>query len=46
MASLKSGGGVGAGAGAGGAGKAYDPEIVDMAKYIHHYKVESELAVS
>jgi hypothetical protein len=30
----------------GGAGKAYDPEIVDMAKYIHHYKVDSELAVS
>lgn len=26
--------------------KAYDPEIVDMAKYIHNYKIDSELAVS
>lgn len=26
--------------------KAYDPEIVDMASYIHNYKIESKLAVS
>jgi 2-methylcitrate dehydratase len=24
----------------------YDPEIKDMASYIHNYKVDSELAVS
>ena len=24
----------------------FDPEITDMAKYIHHYQVNSELAVS
>jgi len=26
--------------------KGYDTEIVDMAKYIHGYKIDSELAVS
>jgi len=26
--------------------KGYDSEIVDMAKYIHGYKIDSELAVS
>lgn len=26
--------------------KEFDPEIVDMASYIHNYKVDSELAVS
>lgn len=25
---------------------AYDPEIADMASYIHNYQVKSELAVS
>lgn len=25
--------------------KSYDPEIKDMADYIHHYKVDSDLAV-
>lgn len=25
--------------------KAYDPEIRDLAHYIHHYKIESDLAV-
>jgi len=24
----------------------YDPEIQDMAEYIHNYKIESDLAVS
>ena len=24
----------------------YDPEIKDMAKYIHNYKIDSDLAVS
>ena len=24
----------------------YDPEIKDMAQYIHHYKIDSDLAVS
>lgn len=24
----------------------YDPEIKDMASYIHNYKIDSELAVS
>lgn len=28
------------------ADKAYDPEIQDMAKYIHEYNVDSDLAVS
>jgi hypothetical protein len=27
-------------------GRAYDPEIKDMASYIHHYKIDSDLAVS
>jgi 2-methylcitrate dehydratase len=26
--------------------KSYDPEIQDMASYIHDYKVDSDLAVS
>jgi len=26
--------------------KSYDPEIKDMADYIHQYKVDSDLAVS
>lgn len=26
--------------------KSYDPEIKDMADYIHGYKIDSELAVS
>lgn len=26
--------------------KSYDPEIQDMAKYIHEYNVDSDLAVS
>lgn len=25
--------------------KSYDPEIKDMADYIHHYNVDSDLAV-
>lgn len=28
------------------ADKAYDPEIQDMASYIHQYNVDSDLAVS
>ena len=28
-----------------GAQKGYDPEIKDMADYIHNYKVDSDLAV-
>lgn len=28
------------------ADKSYDPEIKDMADYIHQYKVDSDLAVS
>lgn len=28
------------------ADKSYDPEIQDMAKYIHQYNVDSDLAVS
>lgn len=28
------------------ADKSYDPEIQDMANYIHDYKVDSDLAVS
>lgn len=28
------------------ADKAYDPEIQDMASYIHQYKIDSDLAVS
>jgi 2-methylcitrate dehydratase len=28
------------------ADKAYDPEIQDMANYIHQYNVDSDLAVS
>lgn len=26
--------------------RAYDSEIADMSSYIHHYKVDSKLAVS
>lgn len=26
--------------------KEFDPELVDMASYIHNYKIDSELAVS
>lgn len=39
MASLKSGAEVAA------APKEYDPEIVDMAKYIHNYNIDSDVAV-
>ena len=39
MASLKSGAEVAA------ASKEYDPEIVDMAKYIHNYNIDSDVAV-
>ena len=39
MSSLKAGGGAGV-----AADKSYDPEIKDMADYIHNYKVDSDLA--
>lgn len=26
--------------------KEYDHEIVDMAKYVHHYNIDSDVAVS
>ena len=28
-----------------GGGRQYDPEITDMASYVHNYKVDSDLAV-
>jgi 2-methylcitrate dehydratase len=28
------------------AGKGYDPEILDIASYVHNQKIDSELAVS
>ena len=34
-----------AGAAVGG-GREYDPEIKDMASYVHNYKIDSDLAVS
>lgn len=34
-----------AGAAVGG-GREYDPEIKDMASYVHNYKIASDLAVS
>ena len=33
-----------AGAAVGG-GREYDPEIKDMASYVHNYKIDSDLAV-
>ena len=29
-----------------GGGRAYDPEIKDMADYVHNYKIDSDLAAS
>ena len=29
-----------------GGGRAFDPEIKDMASYVHNYKVDSDVAVS
>lgn len=29
-----------------GGGRAYDPEIKDMADYVHNYKIKSDLAAS
>ena len=29
-----------------GGGREYDPEIKDMASYVHNYKIDSDLAVS
>ena len=27
-------------------GRAYDPEITDIASYVHNYKIDSDLAVN
>ena len=29
-----------------GGGRAYDPEIKDMADYVHNYEIDSDLAAS
>jgi 2-methylcitrate dehydratase len=40
MGSLKSGASIDTGV------RQYDPEINDMASYVHNYKIDSDLAVS